>query len=140
MNKEVTLILKGLHLSAGEENNLESCLRGNYFFKNGRHFVMAKEDNEGVITDMRLTFDENSLTVRRSGEVVTELVFEKDKKHDTMYRTPFGAIPIQTSTKEYYVNLKELEDGLIEGALKYSLYVDGNPQSEATLVFKIENR
>ena len=138
MNKDVTLTLKGLHLTESEENNLESKHAGNYFYKDGMHFVMAKVVEDGITTDLRLTFDEKSLKVKRSGEVTTELVFESGMKHETMYRTPFGALPVTTHTSEYYVNFKDIEKGLIEGALKYKLYVDGNVSSDATLVFEIK--
>ncbi|MBR4993614.1 MAG: hypothetical protein IKY04_05135, partial [Lachnospiraceae bacterium] len=60
MKKDVTLTLKGLHLTENEENNLESKHAGNYFCKDGVHFVMAKVIEDGITTDLRLTFDEKS--------------------------------------------------------------------------------
>ncbi len=140
MNKEVNLTIKGLHLSEGDDHNMETGLAGCYYFKDGKHLVMAKEEQDGIVTNLRLTFDRNTLEVRRSGEVVTELVFEAGRTHETMYRTPFGSLPIKTETREYYLNEKDMEKGLLEGALKYLLYVDGDISSDATLVFKIEER
>lgn len=140
MKKDITLTIKGLHLADDEENTMETRHEGSYFYKDGMHYVLAKEVNEGVVTDLRLTFDEKSLKVRRSGEITTELTFEPDMVHETMYRTPYGSLPVKTHTSEYYVNLQTIEKGLIEGALKYKLYVDGNVNSDATLVFKVEEK
>ena len=138
MKKEVTLTITGLHENEGENHNLESKLPANYIYKDGKHLVLAKEEVEGSVINLRLTFDTKTLEVRRSGEVVTELVFENDRVHETMYRTPFGAIPVRTETREYYLNEKDIEKGLLEGALKYKLFVDGNANSDATLVFRVE--
>ena len=140
MKKDITLTIKGLHLADDEENTMETRHEGSYFFKDGLHHVFTKEENCGVVTDLRLTFDEKFLKVRRSGEITTELTFEPDMMHETMYRTPFGSLPVKTHTSEYYVNLQAIEKGLIEGALKYRLYVDGNVNSDATLVFRIEEK
>jgi len=140
MKREITLSLKGLHLANEEANNMETVLDGNYFYKDGLHYIMAKEINDGVSSDLRLVFDESNLKVRRAGEVVTEIVFEEGVLHETMYRTPFGALPVSVDTKEYYLNINDIEKGLIEGALKYKLFVDGNETSDATLVFEIKER
>ena len=111
MKKDITLTIKGLHLADDQENTMETKHEGSYFFKDGLHYVLA-----------------------------TELTFEPDMVHETMYRTPFGSLPVKTHTSEYYVNLQAIEKGLIEGALKYKLYVDGNVNSDATLVFKVEEK
>jgi len=137
MNREVTLTLLGLHSAADEENKLESQMSGDYFFKNGRHYVLAKEINDGVTSSIRLIFDEKSLSVKRSGEITTELFFEKGIRHESSYRTPFGVIPVQTETESYSVDLLGAAFGTIKGKIKYKLFVDGNPQSDAYLEFTI---
>ena len=125
MTQEVLLTLKGLQFDQREEEaeQIETVLVGDYYKRNGKHYVIYEEMTEGFteVTKNRLKFSEHMLELSRSGLVNVHMVFQENRKNLTNYNTPFGQILIGIDTKKIQVNEKE-DDIVVE--VDYSLDVN----------------
>ena len=61
------------------------------------------------------------VTLTRSGEVNSQMVFEEGRQHTSLYETPFGELSVDIQTSELKHNLSE-RGGLME--IKYSIAVE----------------
>lgn len=115
MTKEVLLTLKGLQFDQREEDadQIETVLVGDYYKRNGKHYVIYEEMVEGFTqaTKNRLKFSEHMLELSRSGLVNVHMVFQENKKNLTSYNTPFGQILIGIDTKK--IRIEEAEDTVV---------------------------
>ena len=61
------------------------------------------------------------VTLRRSGSVNSQMVFEEGRQHTSLYETPFGELSVDIQTSELRHNLTQ-RGGLME--IKYSIAVE----------------
>lgn len=112
MTKEILLSLKGLQIEnlQEEEQELETITFGEYYKRNGSHYVIYEEVTEGFpeITRNMIKFKENSLEVSKKGLFNVHMIFEEKKKNMTSYATPYGNILIGIDTRN--VKIKEEQD------------------------------
>ena len=112
MTKEILLSLKGLQIEnlQEEEQELETITFGEYYKRNGSHYVIYEEVTEGFpeITRNMIKFKENSLEVSKKGLFNVHMIFEEKKKNMTSYATPYGNILIGIDTRN--VKIKEGQD------------------------------
>ena len=78
MTKEVMVTLSGLQLGDSGEDTVETVHIGEYYEKNGVHYLFFDELLEGHKTPIRnmLKLRNEKLEVRKRGPVSAELVFE----------------------------------------------------------------
>ena len=84
MTKDVLVSLSGLQMAQEQEpENTEVISKGEYFFRNGKHFVVYDEIMEGIndSSKTKIKFTDNTLEVLRQGEMSVHMIFEKDKKN-----------------------------------------------------------
>ncbi len=115
MTQEVLLTLKGLQFDQKEEDDgqIETVVVGDYYKRNGRHYVIYEEVTEGFAqaTKNRLKFSEHMLELSRSGLVNVHMIFQENKKNLTNYNTPFGQILIGIDTKK--IRIEEGQDNIV---------------------------
>lgn len=115
MTQEVLLTLQGLQFDQREEDadKLEMVTVGDYYKRNGKHYVVYEEITEGFTqpTKNRLKFSEHMLELSRNGLVNVHMVFQENKKNLTNYNTPFGQILIGIDTKK--IRVEEREDNIV---------------------------
>ncbi|MCH5259548.1 MAG: DUF1934 domain-containing protein [Lachnospiraceae bacterium] len=125
MTREVLLTLQGLQFDQREEDadKIETVTVGDYYKKNGKHYVIYEEITEGFSqpTKNRLKFSEDMLELSRNGLVNMHMVFQENKKNLTNYNTPFGQILIGIDTKK--IQIKEQKDNIVVD-VDYSLDVN----------------
>ena len=125
MTQEVLLTLQGLQFDQREEDadKIEMVTVGDYYKKNGKHYVIYEEVTEGFTqtTKNRLKFSEDMLELSRNGLVNMHMVFQENKKNLTNYNTPFGQILIGIDTKK--IQIKEQKDNIVVD-VDYSLDVN----------------
>ena len=90
------LRISGVHFPDGQEEKeeMELVTSGSYFEKDGRRYIKydeVQEDSNEVIRNL-MKIEENSLELTRRGMTNVHMVFEKDKKSESYYDTPFGQI------------------------------------------------
>ncbi len=113
MTKDVIITICGLQ--AGPENDgepIEMITTGEYFYKNGKHYLLYEEviEGENHTTKNRIKATSDYMELTKNGVVSVHMVFEKNKKNLTHYYTPYGSLMIGIDAKS--VEVKETEDEL----------------------------
>ena len=90
MNKDVLINVTGLQMTDSDGNSqpIEMIVPGNYYFKNGSHYLRYEEilDESGEPTVNYVKLSPTSMEVRKKGLVNVHMVFEKGKKkHGKLY-------------------------------------------------------
>ena len=136
MTKDVLVKISGLHTMEEDNDQVEIITAGDYFLKNGKHYVIYEEVMEGFDGNVRNTvkISENAMEIRKQGITVAHMVFEKDKKNLTRYATPMGEMVIEVTTNE--IELKEEEDSL-KVCVNYALDINYEHVSDCKIVMDI---
>ena len=101
MTKEVMVTLSGLQLGDSGEDTVETVHIGEYYEKNGVHYLFFDELLEGHKTPIRnmLKLRNEKLEVRKRGPVSAELVFEEGEVTESAYNIPYGSFLVGVHTK-----------------------------------------
>lgn len=140
MTKEVLIAIRGLQFEAdADEDKIETITAGNYYKKNGNHYVIYEEIMEGFKepTKNTIKFNDKELNITRHGLVNMHMVFEEKKKNITNYTTPYGSIQIGIEADS--INLKETEEN-IHVDVDYSLEVNYELLAECKINVDIRQR
>lgn len=112
MTQNVTLTIRGMQSNQGGEDSdlIETVSQGDYFKRNGKHYVIFRESVEGLDNRVKskLKFDTDIVEVFRSGPMNSHMVFQENKKNLTGYNTPFGQILMGIYTRK--IQITEQED------------------------------
>jgi uncharacterized beta-barrel protein YwiB (DUF1934 family) len=139
MNKEVTLFISGLHMADNGEDNVDIVADGQYFYKNGSHYIIYNEKYEGFDepAKSRIKIKSDCLEIKRQGIIEVFMVFEKGKTHISDYRFPYGTMMVGIHT----TNMKVEEiDGRMFIKVEYSIEIDGVHQADSSIKIKIEDK
>ncbi len=102
MTKEVIVAVKGLQFMEEQDNTpVEVITRGEYYYKNGKHYVIYEELMEGTESPTKnvLKFYDDTLEITKKGAVNVHMMFEVGEKNVTYYYTPYGSILIGVEGK-----------------------------------------
>ncbi len=141
MTKEVIVSIAGLQYES-EQEAIEVISLGEYYFRNGKHFVLYDEllDQESVpnkTVRCTLKIAKNQVELTKKGESASHMVFELGKSHMNYYSTPYGDLMIGVTTKS--IEVVEREKELIVELL-YGLDINYQYVSECNLTIKITER
>ena len=105
-------------------------------------YIESQEDEEtGQImeSEIRMEISGNQVTMNRTGDFSNVMMFQKDKRFETTYQTPFGDIPMAIYPREVLCDIKP-EAGRVH--LRYELSMQGNYTStnELNLEYWARNR
>lgn len=139
MTKEILLTIAGLHLTDGENGNIEVVTAGDYYNRSGKHYILYDEVTEGMSghTSNVIKFGENSLEITKKGLINARLVVEKGKRYRTVYQTPFGGIEITLVGQD--VEVTETEKNIAVRA-EYVLEVNEENLAECTIEMNVRPR
>lgn len=110
MTKDVLIAIKGMQFEgATDPEEIEVIQRGQYYERNGSHYLLYDEPVEGTsdIIKNRIRFKENEVQVAKKGAVNTTLTFTKNEKNMTNYATPFGNLIVGIDTQRIALELSE---------------------------------
>lgn len=113
MTKDVILTISGLQFAREmEAAPIEMVTAGNYYKKNGKHYIVYDEVMEGFegTTKNIIKLTEDYLDITKRGIANVHMVFEKNKKNMTYYQTPYGNIFIGIDADK--VEVEETEDNI----------------------------
>lgn len=138
MEKEVLIHVKGLQATEadGENEPIEIVVPGEYYFRNGSHYLRYEEimeDFQDKPTINYVKISDKSVEVRKKGLVNVQMVFEPGKKNLTYYTTPFGTLLMGIATTEID---KEEEENRLKVKISYAL--DMNEAHTADCCLSIE--
>lgn len=139
MTKDVLIRISGLQYMEDQSDDIEVITTGDYFHKNGKHYVIYDELLEGVEGIIRNTvkITPQMLDIRKSGIINTHMVFEKDQKKMTRYTTPMGDMLIGITTSQ--IQLQEQEDRL-NVSVEYSLDINYEAMSVCNITLDVCSR
>lgn len=133
MTKDIILTISGLHKTDEEAADpIEIITPGQYFWKNGKHYVIYDEIMEGLEHPVKSTlkFTEDQVELLRSGQAATRMTFQENQEHHVIYQTPMGALSISLYTEKIEAELLEEQMNL---EIYYSLKTAGAVLSESAL-------
>lgn len=138
MTKDILLGITGIQSedwkngTQGKEENeaVEIITSADYFFKNGKHYFVYDETDEGGAkigkSKIKIT-GKQSVEIMKNGETKGQLLFEKDKRTLTCYNTPFGQIFLGIWTTG--LDIHEEEDEISVG-IRYTMELENSPVAD----------
>lgn len=133
MTKDIILTISGLHATDGETDEpVEIMTPGQYYLKNGKHYILFDEIMEGIDGQIKSTikFTEDKVELLRTGAASTRMIFEKGQEHMVIYQTPIGPLSISLYTEDIIADLKEEQMNLM---INYSLKAEEQIITESTV-------
>ena len=142
MTKDVLLRIQGLQFLQEENENpapVEMITSGDYYKRNGKHYVLYDEVMEGFdgVTKNIVKIQDGCLDVMKKGAANVHMVFEKNKKNITYYNTPFGSLMIGIDAKDIKI---EEKDESIQVNVAYGLEVNCEHMADCNISMNIQAR
>ena len=140
MTEDILISVKGLHtMESEQEDEIEVFSAGKYYLKNGKHYIFYEElveDTKEVIKN-RITLADGHMEVQKSGPMTAKMVFERDKKNESWYNTPFGNLLAGIEVTS--MKVKEQED-LLEIGVDYELEVNYERLADCRIQIKVMSK
>lgn len=139
MTQNVLISITGAQLTDDGPQEIELVTTGDYFGRNGKHYVVFEEvleDGMGVIKNT-IKMQPDALAVIKKGSAATQMIFEKNKKSESSYMTPFGHLTLGITTND--VRLVERED-LLRVDVDYSLDINYAHVSDCNITVSVRPR
>ncbi len=140
MTKEVLVSISGLQFAEGVDNDsVEVITSGEYYRKNGKHYVIYDEVTEGTdeLTKNIIKLWEDCLDITKRGVTNVHIMFEKHKKNVTYYYTPFGSILLGIDATR--IEVTETEDE-ISALIDYALEMNYEHVADCTVTIRITSK
>lgn len=139
MTKDVIVSVSGLQMAEGDRDSIEVITAGDYYLKNGKHYILYDEVMDGGSDVVKNTIRINNgcMEILRKGPVSAHMVFEKDKTNQTRYMTPIGELLVSISTTD--MSFEEEEDRL-KVCLDYNLDINYERVSNCNITVDIVSK
>ena len=124
MAQEVMISVKGIQqFDAADKDSIELVTRGCLDREGGMLTLQYEESEltglEGTLTTIQV--EPERVTMLRTGQVNTQMVFQEGRRHLAMYNTPYGAMTVGVNTRHLFAELGE-DGGEIE--IDYNIEID----------------
>jgi uncharacterized beta-barrel protein YwiB (DUF1934 family) len=112
MTKNVLITISGIRVTGEENEDIEMMIRGEYYLKNGKHYILYEEAVEGFSDTIKnvIKISPTGMDIMKKGAATTHMQFEKDKKILSCYSTPMGDLMVGVEAKN--IRLDEQPDSL----------------------------
>lgn len=139
MTRSVLISITGTQISGGDQEEVEMLTTGDYFFKNGKHYILYEEIEEDSrqITKNTIKIDGDSMDIMKKGNINTHMVFQKDKKNLSCYMIPFGELTVGIHTSEVHV---EKEEDTLTANIRYALDINYEHVSNLSITVEVRSR
>lgn len=140
MTKDVIVSISGLQFAEdGVGEPVEVITAGDYYKKNGKHYIIYNEVMEGFAGNTRnmIKIQDDIMDITKKGVSNVHMMFEKNKKNLTYYYTPFGSLLIGIDAKS--VTLKE-EEHRLEVKVEYALEVNYEHLADCTILLNVNSK
>ena len=138
MTKDVLITICGIQKRDGETDEpIETVTPGEYYFRNGKHYILYEEVQEGIaeVTKCMIKIGDDSVDLSKKGASGVHMIFQRDKKTRTSYQTPYGSLMLGFDSK--MIRVLESED-MIHLNLEYDLEVEEEHLVECSLTLKVQ--
>ena len=140
MTKEVLVKISGLQFAGEAENEpVEVITTGDYYKRNGKHYILYDEIMEGFPEPTRniIKLDEGMLDITKKGTTNVHMMFEKNRKNVTYYYTPYGSLLIGIDAKK--VEVQE-DEHTIDVKVDYALEVNYEHMADCSITMNIMSK
>ena len=149
MTKDVLVSISGKHIDimngmaqeyAGEDDGIEVVTPASYYLRNGKHYIIYDEVVEGMAGAIRNKIKitgTDVVEIMRSGLSSSHMVFEKNKKNLTYYRTPFGQMLVGVNTRNMEINVGENKINVL---VDHELDVNHEPMADCKIKMNIMSK
>ena len=139
MEKDVTISIRGLHNMSDDKDDVEMIAKGEYYNRNGKHYIQYNElsqDNNTISKNTIKIFD-NSVEIVRKGVTNSHLTFKNEQKYLSAYATPFGnmLLGIYTSNIDICITTDE-----INIFIEYSVEINDEHLSNCNMNINIKSK
>ncbi len=126
MKQEVVLSIRGRQSYEDQEPDvIELVTDGTMELVNGGWEISYEESEltgmAGVTTTFRV--EPGKVTLRRTGKLRSEMVFQEGVRHESLYRLDFGALLMTVTAKQVFFDIVP-EGGMID--LVYSIEIENS--------------
>lgn len=139
MTKDVLIRISGVHLMDDDNEDVEVITAGDYYKKNGKHYILYDEVIEGLngIIKNIIKVTPDGMDITKRGAANVHMSFEKNKHQQTCYATPFGEMMVDISTRQ--IKVEEREDRLMV-EVGYRLDINYEQVSECRILMDVCSR
>ena len=149
MTKDVLVSISGKHIDIMDdpargyevgEDGIEVVTPANYYCRNGKHYILYDEVLEGMAGTIKNKIKitgTDCLEIMKSGVTSSHMVFEKNKKNLTYYKTPYGQMLVGVNTKNMEISVDEDQIGV---KVAYELDVNHEPMADCRINMSIVPR
>ncbi|WP_072524217.1 DUF1934 domain-containing protein [Clostridium sp. Marseille-P3244] len=149
MTKDVLVSISGKHIDImnepleGRESGddaIEVVTPANYYCRNGKHYIIYDEVLEGMAGTIKNKIKitgEDSVEIMKSGLSSSHMIFEKNKKNLTYYRTPYGQMLVGINTRKMEISV---EEDKIDVLVDYELDVNHEPLADCKIKMNIMSK
>lgn len=138
MTKDVLIKISGIHMMDDENSDVEMVVRGDYYQKNGKHYVLYEEVMEGFEGTVKnvIKISPSSMDIIKKGLANTHMQFEKNKKNLSCYTTPLGDMVVGIQANR--IRVKEETDSLMVD-VDYSLDINYEHMSDCRILVDVQS-
>ena len=138
MTKDVQITIRGVHTLDHEDNDVEMIVRGDYYQKNGKHYILYEEILEGAEERVKnvIKISPSSMDIIKKGVTNSRMLFEKNKKNLSCYSTPVGNLVIGIQANHFYV---EEQENSIKVNVDYSLDINYEHMSDCRICVDVQS-
>lgn len=139
MSESVTIRIKSTQECDGETDQMELVTCGKYYKKGGKYYISYQESEvtgmEGTSTVIKAEPETSTVNLMRFGQFRSQLIFEKNKRHNCMYDTFNGMMMVSVNAHDMKIGLNK--DG---GTLKlgYMIEINGSVASKNSIVINVK--
>ena len=152
MTKDVLVSISGHHIDimAEPEDQVKALESGqdaievvtpaSYYCRGGKHYILYDEVMEGMpgtIKNRIKITGTDSVEIVKSGLSSSHMIFEKNRKNLTFYRTPYGQMLVGVNTRNMEVSV---EDDRINVQVDYELDVNHEPLADCKIRLDIVSK
>ena len=152
MTKDVLVSISGKHMGivsqpdevieavGTDDDEIEVVTPASYYCRNGKHYIIYDEVMEGMpgtIKNKIKISGQDSLEIMKAGMSNSHMVFEKNKKNLTYYRTPYGQMLVGVNTRDMQISVKEDK---IDVLVSYELDVNHEPLADCKIRMNITSK
>ncbi|MBE3578695.1 MAG: DUF1934 domain-containing protein [Caldanaerobacter subterraneus] len=135
--KKAIISVKGMQKNDIDEvDTIELITEGSFYIKGNTFYVVYEESElsgmDGTTTTLKITRDK--VTLLRFGTNKSKMIFEKNRRHETDYNTPYGKILLGIMSTDLAVDMGESGG---EVRIKYVLDINNQKVSNNELHLKV---
>lgn len=139
MTRDVLISISGVQFSSEDQTDIEMITTGDYYMRNGKHYIRYDEVAEGEheVISNTIKVGTDTMDIIKKGLTSAHMTFEKNKKSLTCYATAMGDMMIGICTNHVLV---EETERILRVLVKYSLDINYEHISDCNIIVAITPR